>query len=81
MENSNDSNEEFIGGIAKKISDGFYINVTRIPRHHIEYQENQIEATSETPKEETSERRITNNLRDENDSNPDDSGNETIGIP
>ena len=79
MENSNDSNEEYIGGIAKKISDGFYINVTRIPTHHIDYDE--MEATSGISEDEKLESNNKNNLRDKNDSDPDDSGNETIGIP
>ncbi|MDR6967195.1 hypothetical protein J2X31_001202 [Flavobacterium arsenatis] len=81
MENSNDSNEEYIGGIAKKISDGFYINVTRIPTHHIDYDQSEIEATGQVSEDEKSERNRKDNLRDENDSDPDDSGNETIGIP
>jgi len=81
MENSNDSNEEFIGGIAKKISDGFYINVNRIPTHHIDYDQSEIEAISNISEDEKSERNRKDNLRDENDSDPDDSGNETIGIP
>ena len=81
MENSNDSNEEFIGGIAKKISDGFYINVTRIPTHHIDYDQSEIKAINNVSEGEKSERNRKDNLRDENDSDPDDSGNETIGIP
>lgn len=85
MENAEDYNkEENIKGIARKISEGLYINVNRIPTHHVNLESDSEEDLRHIPDDDTFERIMKDNLRNkDDDSLPDDKdqGNETIGIP
>ncbi len=85
MENAEDYNkEENIKGIARKISEGLYINVNRIPTHHVNLESDSEEDLRHIPDDATFERIMKDNLRNkDDDSLPDDKdqGNETIGIP
>lgn len=85
MENAEDHNkEENIKGIARKISEGLYINVNRIPTHHVNLDSDSEEDLKYIPDDATFERIMKDNLRNkDDDSLPDDKdqGNETIGIP
>jgi len=80
-ENYND--EADIGGIARKISDGLYININRIPTHHVDYDGDALEAIGQVPDDDTFEKIMIDNLRSRNAILPkdEDQGNETIGIP
>jgi hypothetical protein len=85
MKNTNDNynEEEDIGGIARKISDGVYININRIPTHHIDFDEEARDALGVIPDDETFENIMKDNLRGKDKQSPDDRniGDETIGIP
>lgn len=86
MKTSNDNynDEEDIGGIARKISDGLYINITRIPTHHVDFDGDALDAQGKIPDDDTFEKIMKDNLRDKDSILPKgdkDQGNETIGIP
>ncbi|RZK10463.1 MAG: hypothetical protein EOO46_10700 [Flavobacterium sp.] len=85
MKNSDDNynDEADIGGIARKISDGLYININRIPTHHVDYDGDALDTLGEIPDDDTFEKIMKNNLRDKGSIYPGDKdqGNETIGIP
>ena len=87
MENKDHDHESEadIGGIAKKISDGLYININRIPTHNIDYDGDALDAASgEIPDDETFEKIMKENLRNKDSILPKDDkeqGNETVGIP
>ncbi|WP_026705453.1 hypothetical protein [Flavobacterium soli] len=85
MKNAEDHNkEENIKGIARKISEGLYINVNRIPTHHVNLEDDSKEYLKHIPDDITFERIMKDNLRNkDDDSLPDDKdqGDETIGIP
>ena len=85
MKNSDDNynDEADIGGIARKISDGLYININRIPTHHVEYERDALDTLGEIPDDDTFEKIMKDNLRDKGSIYPEDKdqGNETIGIP
>lgn len=76
----NYNDEADIGGIAKKISDGLYINIKRIPTHHVDYDG---DAREQIPDDETFERIMKDNLRGNEIISPEEKsqGDETIGIP
>lgn len=80
---NNASNDADIGGIAKKISDGLYININRIPTHNVDYDGDVLDALGQVPDDETFEKIMNDNLRDKDSILPKDKdqGNETIGIP
>lgn len=71
-----------LSGIARKISDGFYINVNRIPTHNINYDQDELEALGSEPNDDTFEK-MKDNLQNTDSILPKDKdqGNETIGIP
>ncbi|MFY0483887.1 hypothetical protein ACI6PS_14915 [Flavobacterium sp. PLA-1-15] len=85
MKNTDNNNDEAdIGGIARKISDGLYININRIPTHHVDYEGDELEALGNIPDDETFEKIMNDNLRKKDAILPKDDkeqGNETIGIP
>ena len=84
MENAEDqSSDENIKGIARKISEGLYINVNRIPTHNVNLDYDAEEDLKYILDDVTFERIIKDNLRTKNDPLPEDKdqGNETIGIP
>lgn len=85
MKNTDDNyNEEAdIGGIARKISEGLYININRIPTHHVDYDEDARDILGQIPDDETFEKIMKDNLRNKEAISPEekDQGSETIGIP
>lgn len=75
----NEHEDETIGGIAKKISDGLYINIHDIPKHPLDYEKDALAALhqdSDKIFEKTIKNKPNNLLF-----NDKDQGNETIGIP
>ena len=85
MKNTDDNynDEADIGGIARKISDGLYININRIPTHNVDYEGDSMNALGQVPDDDTFEKIMKDNLRDKDSILPEDKdqGNETIGIP
>lgn len=79
----NYNDEADIGGIAKKISEGLYININRIPTHNVDYDGDAEDALRQVPDDVTFEKIMNDNLRDKDSNSPEDKdqGNETIGIP
>lgn len=77
------NNEADIGGIAKKISDGLYININRIPTHRVDYDGDELDTSGQIPDDVTFEKIMNDNLRNKDTiiSKDKDQGNETIGIP
>lgn len=85
MKNTDDNynDEANIGGIAKKISDGLYININRIPTHNVDFDGDALDVLGRIPDDDTFEKIMKDNLRDNDSISPEDKdlGNETIGIP
>lgn len=85
MKNADDNynDEADIGGIAKKISDGLYININRIPTHNVDFDGDALDVLGKLPDDDTFEKIMKDNLRDKDSILPEDNdhGNETIGIP
>lgn len=85
MKNTDDNynDEADIGGIAKKISDGLYININRIPTHNVDFDGDALDVLGKLPDDDTFEKIMKDNLRDKDSILPEDKdhGNETIGIP
>lgn len=80
---SNYNHEADIGGIAKKISEGLYININRIPTHKVDYDADAMDVLGQVPDDVTFEKIMNDNLRYKNSILPEDKGqgDETIGIP